>query len=70
MLLASIGRCQYPLSNTPNIQIIKNNKNKSLLDVVITVPLSPALGSQRQVDLCKFKANLVHRVNSKTVRAV
>ena len=27
------------------------------------------LGRQRQVDLCEFKASLVYRVSSKTVRA-
>ena len=33
--------------------------------------LIPALGRwrQRQVDLCEFKASLVYRVSSKTVRA-
>jgi hypothetical protein len=33
--------------------------------------LIPALGKQRQVDLClgKFKASLVYRVNSRTVKA-
>ena len=30
----------------------------------------PALGRQRQVDLCEFKAGLVYRVSSRTVRAV
>ena len=33
-------------------------------------PLIPALVRQRQVDLCEFKASLVYRANSKTVRAV
>jgi hypothetical protein len=29
----------------------------------------PALRRQRQGDLCEFKANLVYRVSSRTVRA-
>ena len=29
-------------------------------------PLIPALGRQRQVDICEFKASLVYRVNSRT----
>ena len=32
-------------------------------------PLSPALGSQRQADLCEFKASLVYRMSSRTARA-
>ena len=31
--------------------------------------LIPALGSQRQVDLCEFKARLAYIVSSKTARA-
>ena len=30
----------------------------------------PALGRQRQVDLCEFKISLVYRVSSRTVRTV
>jgi hypothetical protein len=33
------------------------------------MPLSPALGSQRQVDLCEFETNMAYRVNSRTARA-
>ena len=33
------------------------------------IPLIPALGRQRQVDLCEFKASLVYRVVSRTARA-
>jgi hypothetical protein len=29
----------------------------------------PALGKQRQINLCEFKASLVYRVNSKTAKA-
>jgi hypothetical protein len=29
----------------------------------------PALGRQRQVDLCEFEASLVYRVSSKTTKA-
>ena len=34
------------------------------------MPLIPALGRQRQVDLCEFKASLVYRASSRTARAV
>ena len=34
------------------------------------MPLIPALGRQRQVDLCEFEVNLVYRASSKNVRAV
>ena len=30
------------------------------------MPLIPALGRQRQVDLCEFKANLVYKTSSRT----
>ena len=30
------------------------------------MPLIPALGRQRQGDLCEFEANLVYKVNSRT----
>jgi hypothetical protein len=33
------------------------------------VALIPALGRQRQIDLCEFKNSLVYRVSSKTARA-
>ena len=32
------------------------------------MPLIPALGRQRQVDLCEFKASLVYRACSRTAR--
>ena len=32
------------------------------------MPLIPALGRERQVDLCEFEASLVYRVSSRTVR--
>jgi hypothetical protein len=32
-------------------------------------PLIPALGRQRQEDLCEFKASPVYRVSSRTARA-
>ena len=34
------------------------------------MPLIPALGSQRQVGLCKFGASLVYGVSSRTARIV
>jgi hypothetical protein len=33
------------------------------------MPLIPALGRQRQVDLCEFQAYLLYRVSSKIARA-
>ncbi|CAO2577223.1 hypothetical protein LEMLEM_LOCUS19 [Lemmus lemmus] len=30
------------------------------------MPLIPALGRQRQADLCEFKASLVYRASSRT----
>jgi hypothetical protein len=33
------------------------------------MPLIPALGRQRQVDPCEFKAGLVYRASSRTARA-
>ena len=32
------------------------------------MPLVSALGRQRQVDLCEFKASLVYRLSSRTTR--
>ena len=34
------------------------------------MPLIPALGKQRQVDLCEFKASLVYQVSSRIARTV
>jgi hypothetical protein len=33
------------------------------------MPLVPALGRQRQEDLCEFEASLVYRVSPRTARA-
>ena len=33
-------------------------------------PLIPALGKQRQVDLCEFEASLVYRASSRTATAI
>ena len=33
------------------------------------MPLVPALGRQRQVGLCEFKAIMVYRASSRTARA-
>jgi hypothetical protein len=33
------------------------------------ISLIPALGRQRQADLCEFKDNLVYRISSRIVRA-
>jgi hypothetical protein len=34
------------------------------------MPLIPALGRQRQADLCEFEASLVYRVSSRTARDI
>ena len=36
---------------------------------MVAHPLIPALGRQRQEDLCEFRVSLVYRVSSKTSRA-
>jgi hypothetical protein len=33
------------------------------------MPLIPALGRQRQADLCEFEASLIYRVSSWTAKA-
>ena len=33
------------------------------------MPVIPALGRQRQADLCEFKASLIYSVSSRTARA-
>ena len=33
-------------------------------------PLIPALGKQRQADICEFKVNLVYKVSSRTAYVV
>ena len=38
--------------------------------VVVCTPLIPALGGQKQVDFCEFKASLVYIVSSRTARTV
>ena len=35
---------------------------------MVARPLIPALGRQRQEDLCEFRVSLVYRVSSKTSR--
>jgi hypothetical protein len=37
--------------------------------VVVTTTLIPALGRQRQVELCEFKDSLVYRASSRTAKA-
>ena len=34
------------------------------------MPLIPALGRQRQVDICEFEASLVYKVSPRTARAL
>ena len=36
---------------------------------VVVHTLIPVLGRQKQADLCEFKASLVYRVSSRTVKA-
>ena len=38
--------------------------------MVMHMPLIPALGRQRQVNLCEFEDSLVYRVNSRTARTL
>ena len=45
-------------------------KGGSWVVVACVLSLIPALGRQRQVDLCEFEASLVYRVSLKTTRAV
>ena len=41
------------------------------MEVLVTHTLTPpALRSQRQADLCKFKASLVYKVSFRTARAI
>jgi hypothetical protein len=40
-----------------------------MLDVVIRT-LIPALGRQRQVDLCELEDSLVYRMNSRTAKVM
>ena len=47
-----------------------NSSKKGFTGLWWSMPLIPALGRQRQVDLCEFKSNLVYRVSSRTARAV
>jgi hypothetical protein len=37
---------------------------------VVVVPIIPAFGRQRQVDICEFKASLFYRRSSRTTRAI
>ena len=37
---------------------------------IVAHTLIPALGRQRQADLCEFEASLVYRVSSRTARTV
>ena len=39
------------------------------LSMVVHKSLIPALRRQKQTDLCEFKASLVYKTNSRTVRA-
>ena len=36
--------------------------------MVVHTPLNPALGRQRQVDLCEFEVSLIYRASSRTAR--
>ena len=36
---------------------------------MVHIPLIPALGRQRQANLCEFEASLVYKINSRTARA-
>jgi hypothetical protein len=47
-----------------------HKKWKSGQVVVMHTTLIPALGRQRQVDLCEFKANLVYKASSRIAKAM
>ena len=68
---SSRGLCHHLLAYvgiyTPIIHINQNFKNSVLW---WHIPLIPALGRQRQEDLCEFKTSLVYRGSSRTARAV
>jgi hypothetical protein len=36
----------------------------------VRVPLTPVLGSQRQVEICEFRSILVYKVSSRTAMAM
>jgi hypothetical protein len=44
-------------------------KKDTLCQVWWLKPLIPALGTQRQADICEFEASLVYRVSSRAARA-
>ena len=46
----------------------KNKVKKILAGRWWHIPLIPALGSQKQVDLCEFKASLIYRTSSRISR--
>jgi hypothetical protein len=48
----------------------QTDTTKSLQTRCKDTPLIPALGRQRQVDLCEFEASLVYRMSSRTARAI
>ena len=45
------------------------HKIKHLKTSQAHMPLNPALGRQRQVDLCEFGASVVYRVSSRAARS-
>ena len=52
---------------SPHLNTLKKGKKKKIL--FICTPLIPALGRQRQADLCEFKPTLVYEVSSRRARA-
>jgi hypothetical protein len=55
--------CEAPVS-IPALQI-----NKQTAGLWWCMPLIPALGKQRQADLCKFETSLIYRESSRIVKA-
>ena len=55
------------INNT--IKTSKQTKIGQTLQAKGHLPLVPALGKQKQVDLCEVKVSLVYAVNSRTTRA-
>ena len=49
---------------------VADNKKQKIPIVMWSMPVIPALGRKRQVDLCEFEASLVYNVSSRTARDV
>jgi hypothetical protein len=57
-----------PVSKNKQTNKKNKNKTKKRCQVLLYLPIIPALKRQRQVDLCEFKTSLVYRASSRTAR--